>query len=120
MKKNTGYSPKRIEEEIYNRHAEMCKVFSNPKRLEIINILREMELTVSEIAEKMGISIGNLSQHLIMMKQRGVLDSRKEGNNVYYFLANPKMVKAFDIIREVLYEQIERNNNLVQMSKELK
>jgi ArsR family transcriptional regulator len=85
--------------------------------VEIINILREKELTVSEITKEMGISIGSLSQHLIMMKLRGVLDSRKEGNNVYYFLANPKMLKAFDIIREVLCEQIEMNNKIVRMSK---
>jgi ArsR family transcriptional regulator len=92
----------------------MCKVFSHPTRLEILNTLREAEMSVSKLAGRLNLAIGNLSQHLNMMKQRRVLVSRKDGNNVYYRLANPKMLKAFDLIREILLEQMERESILVR------
>ncbi|MFQ5905754.1 MAG: ArsR/SmtB family transcription factor [bacterium] len=102
------------EQELYLRHAEMCKVLSHPTRLEAINMLREGEMNVTELARRLNTTLGNLSQHLIMMRQRGMLASRKEGNVVYYHLANPKMLKAFDILREVLFEQLEREGELVK------
>ena len=100
--------------EVYGRHAELCKVFSHPVRLGILDALRDREMTVSDLAERLGVSVGNLSQHLNMMKQRRVLVSRKEGNNVYYRLGNPKMLRAFDLIREILFEQMQREGRLVQ------
>ena len=104
-------------DELFNFHAEMCKVLSNPIRLKIINILREKELSVSEIAQKLGYTIGNLSQHLNMMKQRRVLVSRKAGNCVYYRLANPKMLDAFDLIRQILCEQLQKEGVLAQANQ---
>ncbi len=103
-----------IEHELYRCHADMCKVFSHPTRLEILNVLREEERSVSELAQRLGVAVGNLSQHLNMMEQRRVLVSRKEANNVYYRLANPKMLKAFDLIRETLLEQMQRETVLVR------
>ncbi|OGQ46359.1 MAG: transcriptional regulator [Deltaproteobacteria bacterium RIFCSPLOWO2_02_FULL_46_8] len=96
----------------------MCKVFSHPKRLELINILRDHEYNVSELARKLDITVGNLSQHLTMMKQRRVLLTCKEGNEVFYRLANPKLLKAFDLIREILAEQIEHNGLLLKKAKQ--
>lgn len=105
---------KNFDQELYRLHADMCKVFSHATRLQILNILRERELSVSDLADRLGIAIGNLSQHLNMMKQRRVLMSRKDGNSVYYRLANPKMLQAFDLIREILYEQMRRENLLIR------
>ena len=106
--------PSGVERELYRCHADMCKVFSHPTRLEILNVLREEEMSVSDLARRLGVAIGNLSQHLNMMKQRRVLASRKEGNNVYYRLANPKMLKAFDLIRKILFEQMRRESIVVR------
>ena len=103
-----------IEQEVYKRHADMCKVFSHPIRLEVLNTLREEEMSVSELVGRLQVAIGNLSQHLNMMKQRQVLVSRKDGNVVYYRLANPKMLKAFDLIRQILLEQMQRQSVLVR------
>ncbi|MBI3662374.1 MAG: winged helix-turn-helix transcriptional regulator [Acidobacteria bacterium] len=102
-----------INRELYRCHADMCKVLSHPTRLEILNHLREEEVSVSDLAERLEIAIGNLSQHLNMMKQRRVLISRKEKNSVYYRLANPKLLKAFDLIRETLLEQMQREASLL-------
>ena len=113
MARKFGGSDRR-DQELYLRHAEMCKVLSNPIRLEVINTLREGEMSVTELSKQLSTALGNLSQHLVMMRRRGILVSRKEGNLVYYRLANTKMLKAFDILREVLFEQLEREGDLVR------
>ena len=103
-----------MEEQIYLYHADMCKVFSHPKRLEVINILRDGEMTVSDLAEKLGLAVGNLSQHLSMMKERRILVSRKEANNVFYRIANPKLIRCFDMMREMLFDQFRQDAALIQ------
>ncbi len=102
-----------MEDQVYQYHAEMCQVFSHPKRLEVINVLRGGEMTVTELSQKLGLTIGNLSQHLSMMKERHILLSRKEGNMVYYRIANPKLIRCFDMMREMLFEQIRQDAALL-------
>ncbi len=104
-----------MEDQIYTYHAEMCQVFSHPKRLEVINVLRDGEMTVSELAQKLELTVGNLSQHLSMMKERHILVSRKEGNMVYYRILNPKLIRCFDMMREMLFEQIRQDAALLEV-----
>ncbi len=101
-------------DQIYIYHAEMCKVFSHPKRLELINVLRDKEMSVSELSQKLGLAPANLSQHLSMMKERRILVSRKEGNMVYYRIANPRLLQAFDLLKEILFEQIRQDAALIR------
>ena len=104
-----------MEDQIYQYHAEMCQVFSHPKRLEVINVLRDGEMTVTELAQRLDLTIGNLSQHLSMMKDRHILLSRKEGNMVYYRILNPKLTRCFDMMREMLFEQIRQDAALLKV-----
>ena len=98
--------------ELYKIHAEMCKVFSNPTRLEILNLLRDKELSVTGLIEKTKLSQANISQHLSIMKSRGIVASDRRGKNIYYKITNPKIIKAFDIIREVLKERLQNSKNV--------
>ena len=100
--------------ELYEIHAEMCKVFSNPTRLEILNLLRDKGLTVTELIEKTKLSQANISQHLAIMKSKGIVISNRKGKNIYYKLTNPKIIKAFDIIKEVLTERLKKNGEIVR------
>jgi len=86
--------------ELYQLHAEVCKVFSNSTRLEILDLLRDKELSVTELIEKTKLSQANISQHLSIMKSKGLVVSSRKGKNIYYRLTNQKITKAFDIIRE--------------------
>jgi len=92
--------------ELYKIHAEMCKVFSNPTRLEVLNLLRDAELSVTELIKKTRLSQANISQHLSIMRSKGIVLSDRKGKNVHYRIANKKIIKAFDIIREVLSERL--------------
>ena len=97
-----------MRDDYYELHASLCGTFSSPKRLEILNLLRDGELTVTEVQAKMSISKTNLSQHLTMMKDRGILKSRREGQHIYYSVANEKVIQAFDLMSDVLKELIDK------------
>ncbi len=103
-----------MEDQIYAYHAEMCKVLSHPKRLELINTLRDKEMSAGELGERLGLAPANLSQHLTMMRERHILVSRKEGNIVYYRIANPRLVEAFDLLQEILFEHIRQDAALIR------
>ena len=103
-----------MDDQVYAYHAEMCQVFSHAKRLELIDVLRGGEMSVGDLSRRMGMALANLSQHLAMMRERRILLSRKEGNLVYYRIANPKLLQAFDMLREILFEQIRQDAALIQ------
>ena len=105
--------------ELYKLHAEICKVFSNPTRLEILNLLRYKEMFVTELIKKSKLSQANISQHLSIMKSKGIVSSERNGKNIYYKISNPKIIKAFEIIREVLSERLEKDRKslIVQRRK---
>jgi ArsR family transcriptional regulator len=90
------------KEGFYNLHAEMCKTISNPRRQAILDTIRGGELTVSELIERTGISQANLSQHLAILRSKGVVKTRRDGNNIYYSISNIKIIEAYDLISEVL------------------
>ena len=81
------------------RAAEVLKSVSHPARLRIIELLEEGERSVTEIQDYLGITQSLTSQHLNNMKARGVLQSRKNGNMVYYSVRNPDVIKVIRCIR---------------------
>ena len=102
---------------VYQMHARICKVLSNPKRLEIIHLLRDGERAVGDLVDKMGAAKANVSQQLAVMAEKGILESRREGQYIYYRLAYPKMLKAYDLLREILFEQLQKGMDLAQRLK---
>jgi ArsR family transcriptional regulator len=107
-------------EDLFELHADVCKIFSSAKRLEIINTLKQNEMSASELIEKTGLSKGNLSQHMSILKSKGVVVTRKEGLNVYYRISNPKIIQACNLMREVLLEQLEEKGKMVSSLKHIK
>jgi ArsR family transcriptional regulator len=93
-------------DEINRLHANVCKGLGDPKRLMIISVLREGDRTVSEICDELGIPQANISQHLAILRDKGLVRSRKDGQWVYYSLSSPKIAEAMDLMREVMAEQL--------------
>ena len=100
--------------DFYNIHSDVCKTLANPKRQEILDNLRDKEMTVNEIVAKTGISQANLSQHLALLRTKGIVSTRRDGINVYYAIANSKIIQAFDLISQVL------NDSLLSQTKTVK
>ena len=102
------------KENFYNLHAEMCKTISNPRRQAILDTIRNGEMTVSELIEKTGISQANLSQHLAILRSKGVVSTRRDGNNVHYSLSNLKIIEAYDLISEVLEDSATSRDKVIR------
>jgi ArsR family transcriptional regulator len=100
--------------QIYELHADVCKTLANPIRIEIINTLRNRELPYGDLLSALKIKKANLSQHLAVMRSKGIVKTRRDGVNIYYRIANPKVLKACDIMREVLLEQLSETNKLIK------
>ena len=105
---------KQDNKQLFELHASICRTLAHPKRLEILNLLRLGELSVSEMAEQMGVSLANASQHLAVLRDKRVVLTRHEGVNVYYQISNPKIVQACDLMREVLFEQLALSGELAE------
>ena len=99
---------------IFLLHANICKTLANPRRLEIINDLRNEELTATQLVQKLHISKANLSQHMSTLIEKGVVLSRREGINVFYKLSDEKITEACDLMREVLIKNLKQNSNILK------
>lgn len=94
------------DEILFERQARICRVLADAKRLRLLSALREGERSVGELAGTLGISYPNASQHLSMMRDAGVLATRREGTTVFYRLAYPRIVEACDIVHDILHAQL--------------
>lgn len=90
------------EKTIYEMQAEICKILASPKRIEIITALKDGEKSVTELIDILGIPKANVSQHLAVMRIKGILKSRREGVSIYYSIANRKVIQACTLMKEVL------------------
>jgi ArsR family transcriptional regulator, virulence genes transcriptional regulator len=93
------------DKSLFALQAEICKTLTNPKRIEILNALKTDEKTVSELVKALGASKANVSQHLAVMRHKGILTTRREGVNIYYRVTNTKVIDACTLMKEVLFEQ---------------
>lgn len=83
----------------------------------IINTLGEKEISASELLSILQVPKANLSQHMTVLRQKGIVVVRREGNAVYYRLARPKILEAFDLMREILFEVLEEQRLLKEYGK---
>lgn len=81
--------------------SEALKAMAHPLRLKILCLVGQHELMVQEITEAVGTSQSNISQHLAVMRERGLLASRKEANKVFYRIEDPRILKMIEMMREV-------------------
>ena len=100
--------------ELYRRKAELCKTFSDPKRLMIISELRQGEKSVSELVAALQVPQAVVSRHLAVLRNRGVVVTRRQGVNIYYRLADTKIIEACDIVHEILLDQVARTREIVE------
>lgn len=106
--------------EIFELHASLLKALAHPRRLEIIHLLRDQSLCVSDIYEMLDLPQANISQHLMILRDAGVLTTKREGKQIMYALANQKIIAASDMLREFLIDQHQDSNLSDQFSLTMK
>lgn len=102
---------------IYELQARLCQVLASPKRLEILYTLKDSEMTAGDLAKAVDVTMPNLSQHLSLMKQHGLVESRKEGLNMFYRVASDQILDTLASVRRVLAEQLTRQSVLLDQVK---
>lgn len=104
----------KLDTTIFELQAEISKTLAHPTRLAILHSLKDGEKTVNELAQTVGASQSNVSQHLALMRQRQIVKTRKDGANIYYRVASLKISQACDMVREVLMEQLKQRQEIAK------
>jgi DNA-binding transcriptional ArsR family regulator len=103
--------------QLFKMQAEICKTLSDPKRLMIVHELRDGELSVGQLGSRLELPQANVSQHLAILRKRGIVSTRREGTTIYYSLASCKIGEACDMVQEVLTEQLSNSQALAKLLK---
>jgi ArsR family transcriptional regulator len=101
---------------IYRLHAQFCKTLSDANRLLMIAELAKGEVSVNELAQRLQLRQANVSKHLGLMRERGLVVTRRDGSTVYYALSDPRIIGAIKLLKEVQADQIEKQHSLTQES----
>ncbi len=94
-----GLSP--FTKKTYQKNASIYKILANPKRLEILNILKNHELSVEELASEIKIRMSNLSQHLAVLRLVKLVKIRRDGQKIYYSIVDPRIVEPCKILHDL-------------------
>src|SRR5680860_157310 len=105
-----------LSKRIFELQADVCKALAHTIRMEIIHLLRKEELCFARIQEVTGCLKSNLSQHLKIMVKKGILKVRKDGQRRYFSLSSRKVGEACQLMHEVLFQNIQEQQELLKNS----
>lgn len=108
----TALDASEIETRALEMQALICQALSDPKRLRLLHALEHGERSVGELAETLGASIANASQHLGVLRGRGLVRARREGTTVLYSLAYPEILAACRLLNQLLVRQLAEGGEL--------
>jgi DNA-binding transcriptional ArsR family regulator len=108
---------RRAEEELCRLQAEFCKGMAHPKRILVLNLLKDGEKSVNELVELTGISQSNLSQHLSVLRRLGLLETRRDGPNVRYRISDMRIVEACDLVRLTIGERLKKSRLVIEVMR---
>ena len=103
------------EQQLYRMQAELCQTLADPTRLELLYLLREEPKAVKELVELLGQRQAKVSQHLALLRQRGIVRAERVGNVVYYSLADARILDACHITRDILLQQLTQQGTLASL-----
>lgn len=98
----------RLREELEYLTAGVCRALSDPKRLMILYALSDGPRSVGELGELLAVSQSNVSQHLGLLRDRGLVDAERDANRVIYTLRHPRLIRAIDVLRGVMSDELDR------------
>ncbi len=110
----TDTDHRRFKDRLYGQFARLGKALASPQRVEVLDLLAQGERTVDSLATELGISLPNASQHLQVLRQAGLVESRKTGLFVHYRLADPAVSDLSRAIRTVAERRLAELEVLVR------
>ena len=104
------------EEELHRMQAEFCKAMAHPRRIHILRDLKSGEKTVTELAKLTGLPQANVSQHLAILRQFGLLSARRAGTYVYYAISDHRIVEACDLVRACIGSRLKKSQMVLAVT----
>jgi ArsR family transcriptional regulator len=105
---------KQLRKEINQLHAEICGGLSDPNRIAILYALAEKPESVMELADALDMPQPTLSRHLKILRERGMVVAERQGSNIVYSLGDKRIIKALDLLREVLGDHLSKRSALAE------
>jgi ArsR family transcriptional regulator len=102
-----------MNQTLHRFKAEFFKALAHPARLVILEQLRSGEKSVNELQTALGLDQSSVSQQLAILRNKGIVEARKEGTTVYYHVRDPMLFQLLDIGREIF------NNHLISSQEML-
>jgi DNA-binding transcriptional ArsR family regulator len=107
-----------LREEVNRLHAQICGGLADPNRILILYTLNEAPRNVTELAEVLELSQPTVSRHLKTLRERGMVNSERDGQSMIYSLADRRVIKALDLLRAFLTESLRSQVALVRTALE--
>jgi DNA-binding transcriptional ArsR family regulator len=104
-------------DEIITLQAEVLKVLSSPRRLEILHRLADEPMEVGRLAAELGVSQPNVSQHLALMRAAGLVEATRDGREISYRIVDADVIVACALMRGVLERRLARLSRLADSAR---
>ena len=103
---------KSAQQKIFQMQCEICKALAHPIRMAIVDRLKDKEAGAADLITDLGISKANLSKHISLLMHGGIVESRRDGRQIFYRLTDPEIREACAIMSSVLYRRLKRGDKL--------
>jgi DNA-binding transcriptional ArsR family regulator len=102
-----------LRSELNELTSTLCHALNDPKRLLLLHVLSDGPTSVSALASALDASVANVSQHLAVLRERGLVDTERDGLNVIYSLRYPELIAAIGQLRSILRTELRRRSDLL-------
>ncbi len=107
-----------MQDSLRNFKAEFLKALSHPVRIKILELLRAGEMSVTELQEQLKIDSSSVSQHLSVLRHKGIVESRKVGTTVYCRVYDPQVFELLDVARRIFNNQLVSTRSTLEQLEE--
>jgi ArsR family transcriptional regulator len=108
-----------LKQEIIQLEADFCAALSDPTRIFILYALNERDLNVTELTNELGIPQPTTSRHLKVLRERGLVETKRQGTMITYRLTDMRVIQALDLLRAAMRDRLTQQANLInELSQE--
>jgi rhodanese-related sulfurtransferase/DNA-binding transcriptional ArsR family regulator len=102
-----------FKEQVYQELSRVTHAISNPKRMELIDVLSQKDFSVEELSKEISMSIASTSQHLQVLKSARLVDTQRKGNFIFYGITDDSVLKLISAVKELGYRKIAEIERLI-------
>ncbi|MBX3084778.1 MAG: winged helix-turn-helix transcriptional regulator [Anaerolineae bacterium] len=103
-----------LKQELETLHEQICAALADTNRLQLLYLLAQGPLRVTELTTELALPQSTVSRHLRVLRERGLVETDRQGPSVYYSLADKRVIEAIDLLRGILHDRVMRQARAVQ------